>query len=82
MERYRTPAPRSTLAIAAALASAATFALAVMPIGASHVTARPAASPPVEVAIVPARIEVIAVRSQAAARNDSVPVTGAGERRG
>jgi hypothetical protein len=62
MNRYTTPTPRAAFAVAAFALTALTTSLAV--IVPAHVA--PAAAP-TEVAIVPSRIEVIAVRNKALA---------------
>ncbi len=71
MERYRMPAPRAAIALGAALAAVATLTLSLLPARAPGANAPlTAARAPIEVAIVPSRIEVVGVRNRNAASND------------
>jgi len=76
MNRYQAPMPRAAFVLAAVAMTALTFGMSVvvpsklgseagarLPVAAAEATVRP----PVEVAISPARIEVIAVREQTTA---------------
>ena len=76
MKRYKTKLPRAAIGMTAVAMTAITFGLAVVvpaevasrnQDAGAYVASRAVSSVPTEVAIIPARIEVIAVRDQATA---------------
>jgi hypothetical protein len=77
MHRYEPRFPAPAFGLAAALVSGAVLTLAVLvPVklaDGARERALAAAKPPVEVAIVPSRIDVIGVRTQRTAENDVGP---------
>lgn len=88
MNRYEHHLPAPIIAVAAVLATVVTMALAVImpaelaPIGGGALAgARPAAAAPVEVAIVPARIDVVGVRNAKSAASEMLDSRIASRRR-
>ena len=78
MNRYQSNTPRALVALAAIAMTALTFGLTVgAPASVDHANpatiARKASPAPIEVAIIPSRIEVIGVRAQSVASENDAP---------
>ena len=71
MKSYRTETPRPALAFLAVAATVATLALALAPAQSpEEATVAAVVARPTEVAIVPARIDVVAARPQTTTKRD------------